>query len=201
MPDGKPGIYQALDHFTMPHNEFRRGLHQLRPVSGIKIRERGIDAFQGVHAMHPGIDYASESGVAVRARGRALFFDRTVFLSPFVAGQGDEFVRSHFFAGLKCFRGPGSLYDICVPLRITILRTGTHVNLPGATDRVRVTQMPENRTEKKNPAAVALGRKGGKKRAQNLSAEQLTEQARKAAAARWAAVEKNKRIRAGRPAR
>lgn len=44
--------------------------------------------------------------------------------------------------------------------------------------------------KRKNPAAVALGRKGGKKggkaRAANLSAEQLTEIGRKGAAARWA---------------
>lgn len=38
---------------------------------------------------------------------------------------------------------------------------------------------------KKNAAAVALGRRGGKKRAENLSAEELTKQAKKAAAARW----------------
>ena len=40
-------------------------------------------------------------------------------------------------------------------------------------------------TKKKNPAAVKLGRKGGKKRAENLSAEQLSEQGRKAVIARW----------------
>ena len=44
--------------------------------------------------------------------------------------------------------------------------------------------------KRKNPAAVALGRKGGKKggkaRAANLSAEQLAEIGRKGAAARWA---------------
>jgi hypothetical protein len=38
---------------------------------------------------------------------------------------------------------------------------------------------------RKDPAAVALGRKGGKKRAQNLSAEELSEQGRKAVLARW----------------
>ena len=41
----------------------------------------------------------------------------------------------------------------------------------------------------KNPAAVALGRlgglKGGKKRAEKLTAEQRSEIARKAAAVRW----------------
>ena len=40
----------------------------------------------------------------------------------------------------------------------------------------------------KNPAAVALGRKGGKKGAQNLSAQELSEQARKAGRGRWKAV-------------
>jgi hypothetical protein len=39
---------------------------------------------------------------------------------------------------------------------------------------------------KKNPAAVALGRKGGKKYAENATAEQRKESARKAAQARWA---------------
>jgi hypothetical protein len=38
----------------------------------------------------------------------------------------------------------------------------------------------------KNPHAVALGRKGGKARAKNLSAEERKESARKAIKARWA---------------
>jgi hypothetical protein len=38
---------------------------------------------------------------------------------------------------------------------------------------------------KKNPAAVALGRRGGKARAKSLTAEQRRKIARKAAAARW----------------
>ena len=42
----------------------------------------------------------------------------------------------------------------------------------------------------KNAAAVALGRKGGKKRAESLSAEQLSEQGRKAVQARWKAAKK-----------
>jgi hypothetical protein len=46
--------------------------------------------------------------------------------------------------------------------------------------------------KRKNPAAVALGRKGGKKggpaRAAKLSKEQLVESARKAALARWKKV-------------
>jgi len=43
---------------------------------------------------------------------------------------------------------------------------------------------------KKNAAAVALGRRGGKKRAANLSPEQLSEQGRKAVQARWKATKK-----------
>jgi len=39
---------------------------------------------------------------------------------------------------------------------------------------------------KKNPHAVALGRKGGKARAKNLTVEQRQEEARKAVLARWA---------------
>jgi hypothetical protein len=43
--------------------------------------------------------------------------------------------------------------------------------------------------KRKNPAAVALGRKGGKKggpaRAANLTKEELSESARKAVMARW----------------
>ncbi|HEV7520118.1 MAG TPA: hypothetical protein VGP89_03400 [Candidatus Angelobacter sp.] len=38
---------------------------------------------------------------------------------------------------------------------------------------------------KKNPAAVALGRKGGKARLQTMTAEQRSDVAKKAAAARW----------------
>ena len=39
---------------------------------------------------------------------------------------------------------------------------------------------------RKNPAAVALGRLGGRKRAAALSAEELSEQGKRAAAVRWA---------------
>jgi hypothetical protein len=39
--------------------------------------------------------------------------------------------------------------------------------------------------KKKNPAAVALGRKGGKRSRVNLTPEERTELARRAAAARW----------------
>ena len=40
--------------------------------------------------------------------------------------------------------------------------------------------------KKKNPAAVALGRKGGKARKKALTQEQLSDAARKAVQARWA---------------
>ena len=40
-------------------------------------------------------------------------------------------------------------------------------------------------SKKKNPAAVALGRLGGKKRAATLSAQELSDQGKRAAAARW----------------
>ncbi len=39
--------------------------------------------------------------------------------------------------------------------------------------------------EGKNPAAVELGRKGGKARAENMTPEQRSESAAKAAHARW----------------
>jgi len=43
---------------------------------------------------------------------------------------------------------------------------------------------------RKNPAAVALGRKGGKKRAAVMTKAQRSESAKKAAAARWGKKEK-----------
>lgn len=44
---------------------------------------------------------------------------------------------------------------------------------------------PKAKPTPKDPAAVALGRKGGKSRAKNLTAEQLREIGRKGAAKRW----------------
>lgn len=56
-----------------------------------------------------------------------------------------------------------------------------------ATDEDKPTAAPD---DGKDPAAVSLGRrgglKGGKARAANLTAEQRSEIARRAAAARWA---------------
>lgn len=49
--------------------------------------------------------------------------------------------------------------------------------------------------KRKNPAAVALGRKGGlkggKARAANMTAEERSESARKAVTARWAKAKKD----------
>lgn len=54
----------------------------------------------------------------------------------------------------------------------------------------QATQEPETQPDRKNPAAVALGRlgglKGGKARASKLTPEQRKEIASKAAKARWA---------------
>jgi hypothetical protein len=56
-------------------------------------------------------------------------------------------------------------------------------------DKEQEPQEPEQETEGKNPAAVALGRlggkKGGKARAAKLTPEQRREIARKAAEKRW----------------
>lgn len=63
---------------------------------------------------------------------------------------------------------------LCVPLSIVkrLLRTAEHLsNTLGMA--------------KKNPAAVALGRKGGKASAKNRTAEERKDHARKAARARW----------------
>jgi hypothetical protein len=43
---------------------------------------------------------------------------------------------------------------------------------------------------RKNPAAVALGKRGGKARVQNQTPEQRKESARRAAQARWAKAKK-----------
>jgi len=45
--------------------------------------------------------------------------------------------------------------------------------------------VPPPEEEGKDPAAVALGRKGGKARAEGMSAKRRKEIARKAAKARW----------------
>jgi hypothetical protein len=69
-----------------------------------------------------------------------------------------------------------------------IFRSATYgrqeYRLRSASDGHILTQMAEER--KKNPAAVALGRLGGRKRAATLSTEERSEQGKRAAAARWA---------------
>ena len=47
--------------------------------------------------------------------------------------------------------------------------------------------------KRKNPAAVALGRRGGKARGRRLTAERRSEIARKAARARWAKAKARKK--------
>ncbi len=53
-----------------------------------------------------------------------------------------------------------------------------------ATDQI-TDDVPAPEDEGKDPAAVALGRKGGKARAEGMSAKRRKEIARKAAKARW----------------
>jgi hypothetical protein len=48
----------------------------------------------------------------------------------------------------------------------------------------------EPMAQKKNPAAVALGRKGGKNSRANLAPSERTALAKKAAAARWSKAKK-----------
>ncbi len=62
------------------------------------------------------------------------------------------------------------------------LRTASHESVNSCDRNVAVTP--------KNPAAVALGRRGGKARVQNQTLEQRIESARHAAQARWAQNEK-----------
>jgi hypothetical protein len=47
--------------------------------------------------------------------------------------------------------------------------------------------------KQKDPAAVALGRKGGKKRAENMSRQERADLAKKAATARWSRAKRAKR--------
>ena len=52
-------------------------------------------------------------------------------------------------------------------------------------------QMAENKP-RKNSAAVSLGRRGGKKRAANLTPKERADAAKKAAQARWKGKKKSK---------
>jgi hypothetical protein len=63
--------------------------------------------------------------------------------------------------------------------------TGCAVMVPKiATGEIKDT-VPTPESEGKNPAAVALGRMGGKARAESLSAKKRKEIAQKAARTRW----------------
>jgi hypothetical protein len=62
------------------------------------------------------------------------------------------------------------------------LRTASHQRVNERDKTIAVTP--------KNPAAVALGRRGGKARVQNQTVEERIESARRAAQARWAQNEK-----------
>jgi hypothetical protein len=53
-----------------------------------------------------------------------------------------------------------------------------------ATDQIE-DEIPPPESEGKDPAAVALGRRGGKARAEGMSAKRRKEIARRAAKARW----------------
>lgn len=79
----------------------------------------------------------------------------------------------------------GAYYTTCMPKRSSKKRP-RDVNALAARIVAEATQDPD---EGKNPAAVALGRLGGKKggveRAKRLTPEQRSEIAKKAAQARW----------------
>lgn len=69
-------------------------------------------------------------------------------------------------------------------------RPGDVIGNPDKFIRIPGGDVPEDyhqatKAEGKNPAAVALGRMGGKARAQALGKRKRTEIARRAAAARW----------------
>jgi hypothetical protein len=82
---------------------------------------------------------------------------------------------------------PAGLLGIsAVTFHNNIIRSATYrsqeenVHFVSVALRIRLGSM-----KKKNSAAAALGRKGGKARARNLSPEELSEQGRKAVQARW----------------
>ena len=75
------------------------------------------------------------------------------------------------------------------PFSVRLLYVSGHENAIDFPERSRIIPaMP--RTKKKNPAAVALGRRGGKRggpaRAASMTAEERSESARQAVTARWA---------------
>jgi hypothetical protein len=62
---------------------------------------------------------------------------------------------------------------------------GNTVHVMRIATRQITDDVPPPKEEGKDPAAVALGRKGGKARAESMSARRRKEIARKAAKARW----------------
>jgi len=62
---------------------------------------------------------------------------------------------------------------------------GNTVHVMRIATRQITDDVPPPKEEGKDPAAVALGRKGGKARAEGMSARRRKEIARKAAKARW----------------
>jgi hypothetical protein len=70
---------------------------------------------------------------------------------------------------------------ICTPLCICQINSLLHT---------AVHHILAEMAKKKNPAAVALGRKGGRNSRANLPPEERTALAKKAAMARWKAVKK-----------
>ena len=69
---------------------------------------------------------------------------------------------------------------------INIIRSATYKVNPGQTfSWCLLSNVILSAMKRKNQAAAALGRKGGKARAKNLTPEELSEQGRKAVMARW----------------
>jgi len=62
--------------------------------------------------------------------------------------------------------------------------------LPTATNEWAELHDKKDAMARKDPAAVALGRRGGQARARNMTAQQRKEAARKAIQARWAKAKK-----------
>jgi hypothetical protein len=55
---------------------------------------------------------------------------------------------------------------------------------------MKTLELKRTMAKTKDPAAVALGKKGGKARAKKLTPEELSEQGRKAVQTRWAKAKK-----------
>lgn len=71
----------------------------------------------------------------------------------------------------------GTSLCLCVAVRLEELESFTY--------NARTMRRKKRSNREKDPNAVALGKKGGKARAKKLTEEQLSEQGKKAALARW----------------